>query len=255
MDVATAYDRRIRNDAFAERWEVELAKGKARAASGKARLAGGKAELIARKTKHGTQLVRVGPGRWNAKAEAAFFASLGQTACVRAAARACGFSTNALYARRAAYPDFAERWDRVEAEGRRRLPGILSAASIASLDPEVDGEGLPEINVDQAIRISRIKGSGAAEGERGGIRSGRRVASREEMIRSLTKLLGGLKKRRRREKLAEGWSEAEDGTLVPPGWVYAGGETGADDEADPNDSEDGSRRKKSGAEHGRFSCE
>jgi hypothetical protein len=217
MDVGTAYDRRIKDDGFAARWDVELAK--ARAASEKAKLAGGKAELVARRTKHGIKLVRAGAGRWNAKAEAAFFASLGHTGCVRAAARACGFSTTALYERRGNYPDFAERWDQVEAEALARLPGLLGAASIASLDPEVDGKGLPKVNVDQAIRISRIKGPGAPAARRGGIRSGRRVATKEETIAALAKLLNMVKRRNRKARLEAGWSEAEDGTMIPPGWV------------------------------------
>jgi len=80
--------------------------------------------------KHGTQLIRAAPGRWNAKAGAVFLAELRRTGCVRWAARACGFSTNALYKRRENYPEFAARW----AAAKERIPALLSAATIASLD-------------------------------------------------------------------------------------------------------------------------
>ena len=100
-----------------------------------------------RRTKHGAKMVKAAAGRWCAETEERFFASLGRTGCVRAAARAAGISTNALYKRREAYPEFAERWDRVEAEAAQKLPELLRAASIASLDPEAAAEmaeeGLP----------------------------------------------------------------------------------------------------------------
>lgn len=161
MDVGTAYDRRIKDDRFAARWEVELAKGKARAAAGKARLSGAKAELVVRRSKRGTQLVRVGAGRWHDKAEAVFRATLRRTGCVRAAARACGFSTTALYKRRENYPDFAAAWAADEGFARARLPGLLSAAAIATLDPEIEDPDLPRVKIGEAIAIVRMKCGGA----------------------------------------------------------------------------------------------
>ena len=169
MDVATAYNRRIGVPAFAVRWTEAAAEAKARPSPRPSPRDGrGSPELIARKTKHGTQLIRAAPGRWNAKAEAVFLAELRRTGCVRQAARACGFSTAALYKRRENYPDFAARWAAAETAAKERIPGLLSAAAIASLDPEIEDEDLPPIDVDQAIAIAQLKcGAGAGMGAAG----------------------------------------------------------------------------------------
>jgi hypothetical protein len=193
----TAYDRRIKDDAFAARMEAARAKGKARAAAGKARLkrAAGQ-ELVLRRTKHGDKLVRAAPGRWCAKAEAIFLAELRRTGCVRWAAAACGLSRTTLYNRRKAYPDFAARWAAAEAEAKERIPALLTAATIASLDPEVEGKDLPRVNVDQAIAIARLKCGDGAAGRR------RRSAPPEPSIEAVRdEVLGRLAAiRRHREK-------------------------------------------------------
>lgn len=206
------------------RWDAALARGKA-AAKDKARRVSGTGELVLRRTKHGDQLVRAGAGRWSRRAEDLFFAALERTACVRHAAAACGFSTTALYARRAAYPELAEKWDRVLALARAQIPELLAAATIASLDPEAApprrGLGrLPKINVDQAIRISRIEAPG--NGARGrGERHSKPLPSGAEVDAELIKLLNMLRKR----DLKRGWIETPQGQMIPPGWVYVG--TGA----------------------------
>jgi hypothetical protein len=229
MDVATAYDRRIKYAGFAAQWEAALAKAKARPPSRKA-MADKGPELVLRRTKHGDKLVRAAQGRWCRRVEELFFAELGRTGCVRSAAAAAGISTNALYYRRDKYPQFAEEWRAVEAAAGERLPSLLRAASIASLDPEVTARGLPKVNVDQAIAISRLKGPGrekpGGHGMRGGIRNSRPAMSREELIEDLVKKLGILKRRRRAKKIAEGWTESEEGHMVPPGWVRGGQEEG-----------------------------
>ena len=114
-----------------------------------------------RRTVHGDKWVRVAAERWSAKVETAFLAELRRTGNVRAAARAIGMSTTALYNRRKNYPDFAARWAAAEAEASERVPALLDAATIASLDPEIEPEGLPPVSVDQAIAICRMKGWGA----------------------------------------------------------------------------------------------
>jgi hypothetical protein len=239
VDPETAYNHRRKDPAFAAKWAAALVKAKSRPSpqpSPRSGRGGGKAgELVVRRTKNGDQLVRAGAGRWCAKAEALFFAALGQTACVRAAARACGFSTNALYQRREAYPEFAEKWDRVLTEAKRRIPDMLAAATIASLDPEAGAEagaprrGLPKVSVDQAIRISAIE----AKKEAGGARRGdwraiqrKQEQTKEELVQTLMTLLGAMERRQRKARLGEGWSDAGNGLLIPPGWVRDGGEGG-----------------------------
>ncbi|HYI63510.1 MAG TPA: hypothetical protein VEW71_01355 [Allosphingosinicella sp.] len=234
VDAGTAYDHRIKDPAFAGKWAAARAKAKAIAAKRRRPLhhpADGRpsrsgAELVLRRSKHGDKMVRAAEGRWCARTEEAFFAELGRTGCVRAAARAAGISTNALYYRRDKYPDFAEQWRAVEEAAARRLPGLLRAAGIASLDPEVEARGLPRINVDQAIAISRLKSGGGEDRRgrdmRGGILLCKPAASREELVEDLLKKLKALGIRRRRLKLAEGWTESEEGHMIPPGWVRDG---------------------------------
>ena len=175
MDPGTVYDKRARDERFAARLEAARARGLANAAKGPLRRPGSRPgrspspgkpgeDLVARTTKHGTQMVRAAPGRWSDATEAAFRAALRLTGCVRAAARACGVSTNALYERRKNYPQFAAAWAADLVEARRRLPELLSAAAIANLDPELERKDLPRVDVDQAIAICRIKGFMAPAG-------------------------------------------------------------------------------------------
>lgn len=227
VDPGTAYDHRIKDAGFAAAWAamLEKAKNAPRPCSGRAGKGPG---LVARRSKrHGVQLVQAGEGRWSVEADAAFFAALGRTACVRRAAAACGFSTNALYKRREAYPEFAERWRAVEEEAKQRIPALLAAATIASLDPDSaagpDGKGkgggrLPRINVDQAIAISRLKGSGGQGGGQGRRGHVSRVATDEEVREALTKRLTVYGIRVRKELIAAEWTEHE-GHMIPPGWA------------------------------------
>lgn len=243
VDVGTAYDHRIKDAAFAGQWAGALAKFKANAQKKALRLRSGQAgkagEMVLRRTKHGDKLVRAAPGRWCARVEEIFFDTLELTGCVRSAAAAAGISTNALYARRKAYPEFAERWDEIEARAAQQLPALLHTAAVVSLGPGPStgsgrvrrGRGrLPRVNVDQAIRISRIKGAGGTgpggSGGRGGIRP--RVATNEEVREALTARLDAFRKRVRAASFAEGWTETEEGHLIPPGWVYVGIEEAKD---------------------------
>jgi hypothetical protein len=195
MDVGTAYDRRINDEGFAARMDAARARGAAAAAAGKARLKKAGLELVVRNTGDRTQLVRAAPGRWNAKAEATFLAELRRTGCVRWAAAACGLSRTALYKRRNNYPDFAARWAAAEAEAKERIPALLSAAAIASFDPEVTDADLPRVNVDQAIAIARLKCGDGASGRRRGARPEPSIEEvRDEVLRRLAAI------RRHREK-------------------------------------------------------
>jgi hypothetical protein len=118
-----------------------------------------------------------------------------------------------------------------EARWQAKLPGLLNTAAVASLGPDPStgsGQGprrgrarLPKVNVDQAIRIGRIKGPGPGDGRRGDIGKPR-AATAEELEKSLMKLLAMVKRRNRKKRLAEGWIETRDGHLIPPGWVRVG---------------------------------
>jgi len=209
IDVGTGYDHRIKDPGFFAQWQRALARAKATAGRRKAKLKAAGA-LVARKTRHGTQLIRSGPDRWSPEAEVIFFAELGRTACVQRAADACGFSTNALYRRRGNYPDFAERWRATEEEAKQRIPGLLAAATIASLDPDPEpgsGQGrrdrAPRVSIDQAIAIARLKCSGGGGGGRGGGYA-RREPSIEEVRDEVVRRIAAIRRHREEEGGEEG---------------------------------------------------
>lgn len=169
VDKTTAYQARRRDARFAGRWAAALATAEASEGSGKKTLtlpssaSGRGEELVVRKSKrHGVQLVKASAGRWSAAAERHFLAALTHSGCVRAAAQACGFSTNALYYRKKHYPDFAARWRAAEAEAGERVPALLTAAAIAALDPEIEDADLPPVSIGEALHICRMKGFGGA---------------------------------------------------------------------------------------------
>lgn len=182
-------------------------------------------DLVPRQSANaGMQLVRAGKGRWSRKAEGTFLAVLADTACVRRAAEAAGFSTTALYKRRAAYPDFAARWAEAEALALERIPGFLARAAIATFDPVTAAAEQPRVSIDQAIAISRLKGGPARQAGHGRALAAAvpvRV-SEAELAASIEKKLDMLHRRMRAKRLSEGWQEAADGYLIPPGWVWAG---------------------------------
>ena len=209
VDPGTAYDHRIKDGEFKGKWDAALEKFKSRPsprprsrppdgirpACGR----GGK-ELIPRRTKAGeVQMVRPAEGRWDTEKEATFLAGLRETGCVRAAADAIGMSTTALYARRAKYPELGERWDAMIEESKTRVPELLNAASIASMDPGVPRRGrwLPKVNVDQAIRISQmnLRAAAAAAGGRGRGARRPRVATNAEVREALVKRLAAFRER------------------------------------------------------------
>jgi hypothetical protein len=186
VDVTTAYTHRGRDAAFAARWEK--AKGRTRAPldgtlderPGREAPAG---MVLRHSRREGAQWVKAGEGRWSARAEADFFAELGRTACVRRAAEACGFSTTALYKRRGRYAGFAAKWDAIEERAKMRIHGYLVSATIASFDPELEGEGLPRVSVSEGIAIYRLKGPASPLGA--GEKLGARFAAEEPDIEAV----------------------------------------------------------------------
>ncbi|HEX8667710.1 MAG TPA: hypothetical protein VF727_04985, partial [Allosphingosinicella sp.] len=141
---------------FAEAWRRAQAWGRARVADGSAEAEPG---LVVRRSKnHGAQIVPAGEGRWDEEAEAVFFAHLCDTANVRAACRAAGFSTTAVYKRRLADAGFAEKWRAARDQGCARIDMLLVRSADAALDPEIDAEaeGLLNVTVPEAIHILRL---------------------------------------------------------------------------------------------------
>jgi hypothetical protein len=255
VDLGTAYDHRVKDAGFAAKWgeakaayDLMAAKkpngaprpfGVAQGSLRSGRTRGGTVgeELVLRRTKHGDKLVRAAAGRWCSRIEESFLDGLEETGCVRSAARAAGISTAALYARREHYPEFAARWDERAGRAGTQLPGLLNTAAVASLSPSSGAEKgprrgrarLPKIDVDQAIRLVAIEAKREIEANRQARAGARRGQARpvetmvsfEEGFAALERELDALDARERPKRLAQGWIEAEDGTLIPPGWVRA----------------------------------
>ena len=174
VDHSTVYPARKADAGFAGKWAAALEKAKAgvkargplhHAASRRGPPPRPGEELVLRVSKkHGAQLIKASAGRWSSAKEASFLAGLAHSGCVRAAARACGLSTNALYYRKKHYPDFATRWRTAEAEAAERVPALLTAAAIAALDPEIDESELPPVSIGEALHICKMKGFGVGRG-------------------------------------------------------------------------------------------
>jgi hypothetical protein len=198
VDHSTAYQLRQRDAGFARDWVRARNWGRARveaegrpvhpcgrppdARKDKAAVAadagggGGATPLVVRKSKReGAQVVRAGEGRWTEEAEEVFLAHLAATANVRAAARAAGFSTTAVYKRRMLEAGFAERWDMAKVQGAARIDLLLIESVDRALDPEVAeaAEALPKPTIAEAIQIARLfhaderRGRGEGGGARG----------------------------------------------------------------------------------------
>lgn len=254
VDPGTAYDHRARDAEFRAKWAGALKAFKAMEAKKQAgpspqKGRGGKGEeLVLRRSKGGDKMVRAAAGRWSRRVEESFLDGLEATGCVRSSAAAAGLSTNAFYARRDKYPEFAARWDERVGRFRTQLPGMLDAAAVQSMEPEVPGAKrrgrarLPKLSVDQAIKV-KVANDNADARARGPARRGG-VSSRElrpqrseeeeraDLVEGLVKLLGLLKQRKEAERLAEGWTDCGNGIWMPPGWTAqpppaGAGESGA----------------------------
>jgi hypothetical protein len=225
VDHSTAYQLRERDPGFAAAWVRARAWGRARVkaegrpvhAGGRPRDAGRGApadarELIVRRSKReGAQIVRAGEGRWSPAAEEDFFAWLVAGFGVRHAARAIGFSTVALYKRRANDPAFAARWDLAREEGKVRNDGLLIDAVPLALDPEVieAAEDLPRPTIAEAIRIVAMYRRDGPSGRRGR-RHGPPEPSIEEVRDDVLRRLRAIRAHRAELRREEGDGSGQD---------------------------------------------
>jgi hypothetical protein len=157
----------------------------------------------------GEQVKRVNGARWGKRAEALFFATLAETANVKLAADAAGFSTTALYARRLRHPVFAEKWAAAVATARARLDlGIVELANKAIEEALAGVSGAaPKISIAEALQILKIGAQPEVptgpDGRRrlnAGARANLGVATNEEIAEALAKRLAAFGRRIEREK-------------------------------------------------------
>ncbi len=161
IDKTTAYHSRKASPLFARLWDQALADGRAAIASGQVpedAASVTRRPLSIRASCSGkTCIMATGEGRWNEDVEARFFEYLAATANVKAAARAIGMSTTALYRRRRQWPAFDALWEETVRLAVNRLNMQLVEAASNMLDPpHVPVPGLAPVSVDQAIRIVQL---------------------------------------------------------------------------------------------------
>jgi hypothetical protein len=174
VDHGTPYNHRLKDKGFAGQWERALAKRKGTPSPASGRGSEGDDLVLRHSKRSGAQLVKAGEGRWSAKAERAFLASLGETGCIRRAARAAGFSTTAIHNRLNNYPGFAEAAQAAIRQAKADLESMVLSAGIATFDPAAaDGDDTrPRVTVAEAIAFLRLNpsakggGKGAANGQR-----------------------------------------------------------------------------------------
>ena len=164
------------------------------------------------------QVRRVHAERWTKRAERLFFATLAETANVKMAVDAVGFSTSALYARRLRDALFAEKWAAAVDTARMRIDlGLIELAknSLERLMADVPGKP-PPLTVGEALQILKIGAQPHVptepDGRRwlnAGARANLGVATNEEIAEALAKRLAAFSKRIEREKAAEARRKGE----------------------------------------------
>jgi hypothetical protein len=200
------------------------------------------------------KLVASGSKRWNGKVEARFLAALSVCGNVAAAARSVGYGESCVWQRRRQWPAFAAAMERVLEEAEVRiefrlaaLGNDLDAAALEEGDERpapgpAGSEGAAAIPFDPEFALRFLKWR--EEKRRGTApkagRQWRGPRTLDEVTGSILRKISAIKRHRRPQLLAEGWSEDENGRLIPPGWVRARPEESvADGPGDPAPSGNG----------------
>ena len=140
--------------------------------------------------KDGPQIVHSRGKRWTDEAEALFLDAFAASCNVRWAAQQCGFSKEAIYARRRRDPAFAAAWHEALVQGHARLEASLIAAAIATVEgraPDPDFP-IPPMSVAEMIAVLKLHGPAVhGEGRRPGWRA--RPRSLAEVKDSILKKL------------------------------------------------------------------
>ncbi|HEU4956150.1 MAG TPA: hypothetical protein VFT40_00835, partial [Sphingomicrobium sp.] len=116
------------------------------------------------------KLVKASEARWGKAAEEAFLVELTVSGSVRLAAKAAGFSTQALYKQRIKDRRFAAAWDAAIETGKARVQAYLVEAATRTFDPDelpIAGEhDIPKVTIGEAINIAKlpVRAGGAAGG-------------------------------------------------------------------------------------------
>ncbi|HTU12597.1 MAG TPA: hypothetical protein VMG08_17030 [Allosphingosinicella sp.] len=147
--------------------------------------------------KDGPQLIASRGKRWTDAAEELFLDRLAASCNVTLSAKACGFSREAIYARRRREPRFAQRWDEALRIGYPRLEAALVEAAVNTMEgrPPDPASPIPPMSARDAIAVlklhqDRVHGTGRRPGWRG------RPRSLAEVKASILKKLAALHRAR-----------------------------------------------------------
>lgn len=147
--------------------------------------------------KDGPQIIHSRGKRWTEEAEALFLDALAASCNVSWAAQQCGFSTEAIYARRRRDPAFATNWQNALVQGHARIEAGLVAAAIATVEgraPDPDFP-IPPMSVAEMLAVLKLHGPAVhGEGKRPGWRG--RPRSLEEVKDSILKKLAAIHRAR-----------------------------------------------------------
>ena len=117
---------------------------------------GGPKGTLLHENRHGPQLVRSRGRRWSDRAEKLFLDHLAATANVMASAEACGFSPQAVYARRRKDAAFQQRWDVALAQGYAHVEALLVQRAIEALEGFEPDPATPIIVRDMTVKDAMI---------------------------------------------------------------------------------------------------
>ncbi|HYE58036.1 MAG TPA: hypothetical protein VD948_06005 [Rhodothermales bacterium] len=106
--------------------------------------------------RHGPQRVNTRGARWSDEAETIFLDHLAATANVSASAKACGFTTQALYARRRKDAAFERRWDAALAQGYAHIEALLVQRAIEALEGFEPDPDTPIMIRDMTVKDAMI---------------------------------------------------------------------------------------------------
>ncbi len=161
VDKTTAYHSRKTSPCFASGWARAMAEGRAALAAGNPLppdlALPGRPHSVRHSRTGKPCIMATGEGRWNCAIEAAFIAHLDATANVRGAARAVGFSTTAIYARRKTDPAFRKAWDAALEQGYARIEMGLIAKASQLLEPdEAEVIDPPDMSIPDAMNLLKL---------------------------------------------------------------------------------------------------
>lgn len=230
---------------------IEQSERRLSGASGPLDCIGGTEPMVIRRGPGGrARVVRAGAKRWSRPVEERFFAALAVSGNIAAAARSVGFTASTIAQRRRQWPAFAERMEETLEDAEIALEfrfatstggwgglddgdvgsaATMSSGSVEDAPATEHVAEAPKFDPDLAMRFLkwREQKKRGRDPSRGGLPPKRWTF--DESIELLEKKLQAFGRRSKAEQLKEGWSEDEEGRMIPPGWVrgpdYKPGET------------------------------